>query len=133
MYSDIYNIKANIEKSKPATNEIIEDTQKQLGIFFGKEYREFLKEFGCLSVEYLEFYGICGSNSSAPNMLYVTLKFREEMPSFSKELIVIYEVGEGSFYCVDKNDKIYLCNYDNCQRVDKTFREFLYEKVGELQ
>ncbi len=132
MYKNIHTMKIDVETNNPASNKAIEDAEKQLGLLFGQEYKEFLKEFGCLSIEYLEFYGICGSQSLAPNIIHVTSKYRDEIPSFSKELVVIYEVGDGSFYSIDSRDNVYLCQYDKCEKTNKTFKEFLINKIGEL-
>ena len=132
MYSMIKKMGLGLEISKPASEKKIGQCERKLNVTFGLEYRTFLKEFGCLSIEYLEFYGLCGSNNSAPSTLHVTLKMREQIDNFPSDLVVVYENGNGSFQCVDSNDNIYFCEYNQCYKINKTFREFILQKIKGL-
>jgi hypothetical protein len=132
MYEDLKKINIEIETSKGATDDIIEKYEQELSVKFGKEYKAFLKEFGTLSVEYLEFYGIIGENSSVPSAIHATKFARKNIENFPVNLVVFLDVGDGSFYCVDNKDKVYLCNYNNCKFVDETFKDFLFKQVNSL-
>lgn len=122
----------NLVKAGPVDESDISKYEKELKVFFGEKYKHFLMKFGCLSVEYLEFYGICGENSSAPSAIFVTKKMREDLDFFPGDLIVIHEVGDGTFYCVDSNDRIFFCNYHECNKIDDSFADFLLNKIKEL-
>ncbi len=132
MYDNLKNIGLELDVGKPVSDNEISKFEQILSIKFGHEYEKFLKEFGCLSVDYLEFYGICGNNNSIPSAIHATKVMRREINNFSKDLIVVMETGDGSFYALDSNDNVYFCNYTRCKRIDKTFKEFIFEKLEEI-
>lgn len=119
-------------KGTPATEEQINAMQRELDIGLGEEYKQFLKNFGFLSAEYLEFYGICGENNAIPSAIFATLSMREKIPNFAKDLVVIGDVGNGSFYCVDCRDNVYFCQYDEAKRLNQTLNEFLAKEIKAL-
>lgn len=124
--------KENIVKAQSVDKDTILKFENELNISFGAEYKQFLTEFGCLSIEYLEFYGICGKNKSAPSAIYVTKKMREDLDFFPENLLVIHEVGDGTFYCVDADDDIYFCTYRDCKKAEDKFEKFITEKIDKL-
>jgi len=132
MFERLKELNIELESTSPATDKEIEEFEKELSIKLGDEYKSFLKEFGTLEIEYFEFYGIYSDSNSLPSAVYATKYARENIEKFPKNLIVFYETGDGSFYCVDENDSIFLCNYNRCNPIRKSFKEFIFEKVGTL-
>lgn len=124
--------KTTLYKGTPASDEQISAMQKQLGLTLGEEYKQFLKNFGFLNAEYLEFYGICGENNAIPSAIFATLSMREKIPNFAKDLIVIGDVGDGNFYCIDCKDNVYYCQYDKVNRLNQTLGEFLAKEIQAL-
>lgn len=53
--------KKSFKSRIPATQGQIEYAESELGLMFSKEYREYLAEFGCVSIYGHEFTGICKS------------------------------------------------------------------------
>ncbi len=94
MYSKIKKCKFSVISAKPIDIRDIERFEKDLDFTFGNEYRKFLEQFGCLSIDYLEFYGICGNNESVPSAVYMTKRMREDLDFFPENLVVIHEVME---------------------------------------
>ncbi len=132
MFEKLKEFNIELETTDSATDEEIENFEKVLSIQLGNEYRSFLKEFGTLEIEYFEFYGIYGNNLSLPSAIYATEYTRKNIEKFSKDLIVFYETGDGSFYCVDTNDNVFLCNYNRCNPIRQTFKQFIFAKVETL-
>ncbi|MCK9337702.1 MAG: SMI1/KNR4 family protein [Arcobacteraceae bacterium] len=130
MYSEIKNL--NIDSAKSVSDEQISTFEKELNISFGNEFKTYLKEFGCISKDYLEFYGICGENNSIPSAIFATKSMRNNVPNFSKDLIVFYEIGDGRFYCVDTNDNVYLCDFDKVTDTNTSFKSFLINKIKNI-
>ncbi len=130
MYREIKNL--NIDSAKPVNDEQIIIFEKELNISFGKEFKTYLEEFGCVSKDYLEFYGICGDNNSIPSAIFATKSMRNNVLNFSKDLIVFYEIGDGSFYCVDSMDKVYLCDYDKVKDINTSFKDFITNKIKNI-
>lgn len=130
MYREIK--KLNIDIAKPVSDEQINIFEKELNISFGNEFKTYLREFGCISKDYLEFYGICGDNNSIPSAIFATKSMRNNVSNFSKDLVVFYEIGDGSFYCVNKNDEVYLCDFDRAEKTSYSFKNFLIYKIKNL-
>ena len=121
MYEDLKRINIELETSKVATDEVIRKYEKELSIKFGEEYKSFLKEFGTLEVEYFEFYGIIGDNNSVPSAIHATKFARKNIENFPMDFVVFLEIGDGSFYCIDQKDNVYLCIYNRCKLADESF------------
>jgi len=132
MYENIKEMKVDLVISGGISEEKIIYFSKELEIEFGIEYTSFLKEFGTLSIEYLEFLGICGENNSIPSSIYSTKKARKEIKNFRNDLIVIYEIGDGTFYAIDKEDRVFFCDYNNSELQEKSFKEFILSKIEKL-
>lgn len=132
MYSNIKNMKLNLETTELARQKDIELLEKELSVKLGEEYKNFLMEFGTLEVEYLEFYGFFKDNLSLPSAIYATKYMRDTIDDFDKELVVFYESGDGSYYNVDSNDYVYHCTYNRCNKLNIKFKEFIFNKLEEL-
>lgn len=132
MFERLKDFNVELEVTDPATNEDIDNFEKELSLRLGNEYKSFLKKFGTLEVEYFEFYGIYSDSNSLPSAIYATKYARENIENFPEDLVVFYETGDGSFYCVKEDDSVFLCNYNRCNSIRKSFKEFIFEKVGTL-
>jgi len=132
MYNKLKELNQKLNTTASINEDIILKFEDELSIKFGIEFKTYLKEFGCLRIKYIEFYGICGDNKSIPSAIYATISMRENINGFPQDLIVFYEDGDGSFNCIDSSDNVYICNYNNCQKTNQTLSEFIYNKVKEL-
>lgn len=89
------------------SNEEIENAQKQLGVVFADEYKEYLSRFGLACFNGHEITGIC----SMPRLdvVAVTIKNREFNPNIPEDLYVIEELGiDGIVFLQSFNGQIYL-------------------------
>lgn len=132
MYSKIKKLDLNLEVSSRATNEDIENFENNLSLKLGEEYKSFLLEFGTLEVEYLEFYGFTKNEESSLNAQKITKEHRKSVENFPKNLLVFFDAGDGSYYCVNSNDEVFRCIYNRCSKLDVTFKKFLYQKIESL-
>lgn len=132
MYEEIKNLGLELDFTTPATDENIEEFENKLSIKLGEQYKTFLKEFGTLEVDYLEFYGYFKENKGIPSSIWVTLNARETIENFSEDLIVFYERGDGTFYCVNGKDEVFECNYNRYNKIDKFFKDFIINKIKNI-
>jgi len=132
MFEKLKDFNIEMKATGSATDEEIAKFEKELSIRLGDEYKSFLKEFGTLEIEYFEFYGIYSYNNSLPSAIYATKYARENIENFPENLIVFYETGDGSFYCVNENDSVFLCNCNRCNFVEQTFKQLIFTKVETL-
>lgn len=132
MYSKIKKLDIKLESAQKATIEEIENFENNLSIKLGNEYKSFLLEFGTLEVEYLEFYGYTKNPENSLNALALTKEQRESIKDFPKNLIVFFNAGDGSYYCVDSDDKVYRCIYNRCGQLEVTFKDFLCQEIESL-
>lgn len=69
------------------SEEKIDEAEKELGVRFAGEYRDYLSEFGVATFEGHEFTGIC--NSKRLNVVDVTKEERNLNPDIPEELYVV--------------------------------------------
>ncbi|MGL4825501.1 MAG: SMI1/KNR4 family protein [Alphaproteobacteria bacterium] len=87
----------------PVTQEFIGIAEEILELKFSNSYREFIKKFGYGGVCSFDIDGVTEykyENSSYGGVVWNVLNLRENF-SFPHHLIAIYNVGEGTTYCLD--------------------------------
>jgi hypothetical protein len=115
--------------AKPVDVAEIRVQESKLGLQFGSQYLDFLKEHGCLMVGPNEIYGICGENNSIPSAIHATLSARKDK-HFPKNLVVIAEDGKGVFFCIDSKDEVFRFERGTISALDGTFEEFAAKWLG---
>ncbi|MGL5720593.1 MAG: SMI1/KNR4 family protein [Alphaproteobacteria bacterium] len=99
----------DIDFCLPKTQKIIDSAEKILNINFSDTYKKFLKKYGAGGIGFFEIYGIVKNEEfyienlphiTVPDAVWTTIKLHEkfEHPLF---LLIIYNVGEGTKYCLD--------------------------------
>jgi hypothetical protein len=88
-------------ESQPADR--VDRAEQALGVRFPPTYRRFLLELGAGGVGSEEIYGLINDDfedSRPPQAVGLTLELRRE-GQISDELVVIYNLGQGSYYAID--------------------------------
>ena len=128
------------------SKELVINSEKNLGILFPNSYREFLEQYGYGGVNSLDIDGITEFNfqeSGYGGVVWRTLEERKKN-LFPSALIPIYDVGDGTIYCLDTSqmDEEGECpvvawpigGYEQTpilEIVAKNFGEFFLNKVKE--
>ena len=118
----------------------IEKAQEYLEVKLPDSFKEYLKNFGNLSFEGFEFYGLTKNddfkNSSIPNFIWATKDYlnRKILP---KGYVVFYSDNEQWLYCLDTNSigdiVIWDINENKQQeRFEVEFLVFLEEFIDEI-
>ena len=118
------------ENSGFVSNADIQRYEKNLGLQFGPNYKQFVSKYGCLVVGSNELYGLCGDNKSIPSAIHATLSARREK-QFPLNLLVIGDDGSGRKYCVDSKDEVFLCDRNQCTPTGQSFEDFVVEWLGQ--
>jgi hypothetical protein len=119
----------NAKSAKPVDAAEIKNQESKLGLCFGSQYMDFLKEFGCLVVGPNEIYGICGKNNAIPSAIHATLSARKNK-SFPGDLLVIAEDGRGKFICIDSNDAVFSIEHGTMSSLNQSFEDFAIGWLG---
>lgn len=88
---------------KPASDELIRLAENFLELTFPRDYRDFLRSLGTLSVGPLEFLGITGPeflDSSIPNGIWFTAKKRLQL-RLPHHFVVSLNNEDVEYYCID--------------------------------
>ena len=113
----------NLRYLEPATNEQIDIAQKQLGLHFSEEFRQYIQGYGAISAKGVELTGITASPrlsvvevtkserelNKIPNDLYV-------IENIAIEGILLLQSSSGEIYELSQNAKIQkkynsICDY----------------------
>jgi hypothetical protein len=90
-------IEENQADTLPANVAQIELAESQLGITFTSEYRTYLLDFGVISFESHETYGLGVKESSHLNIIRAVNDFRN-FKGFPSSLVPLAEIGDGHYY-----------------------------------
>jgi len=93
---------AGLEHARGATDSQIVEVERVLGVKLPDDYVLFLREFGWISLEGLELYGV-GDGVPAPwELVSSTIRERQlAEPAIPNILIPVMNDGAGNHYCLD--------------------------------
>lgn len=118
---------------------LIAKAEQALGVVLPLSYKQFLSTFGCGDIEGLEFYGLIGDDfesSGIPDAIWLTLDERKS--GLPKNLVLIYAVGDGSYYALDvsqtdSNGECPVVSYDANGDMEKVADDYGSFLLAELQ
>ena len=90
----VLNNLPGLTRLKGASQEQIRDAEKQLGLKFSNEYREYLAEFGHITVMGIEITGIVDPKYKYINVVDVTKKEWDLNPNVPHNMYVIQNLGK---------------------------------------
>lgn len=122
---DVINSLPGLKKLKPATDKQISDAEKQLGVTFADEYKEYLSTFGVITADGIELTGI--SNSEYRDVVRVTKKNKELNPKVPNSYYVVEDTGmDGIVIWQDSKGNIYQSNPGKKPvRVSYTLKDYI--------
>lgn len=88
---------------KKPTEETVKKAEKELGVKFGPQLKNYLMTYGGLSYKFIEFEGLAENSDRI-----VTITKNVRSLGLDKKFIVVYKIhDEGAYACVDSSDKVY--------------------------
>lgn len=120
------------------SEELVKKAEEILSLKFSPMYKKFIREFGSISYGGVEIYGVFDDdfeNSGVPDGIWYTLDLRRTC-NLPKNLLVIYDLGNGEIYCQDYNKVdesepkivVYVPGFDN---QDQTY-EVIADNFGDF-
>jgi hypothetical protein len=101
----------NVLEPTPKISEDILNAEKELGLHFAQEYKEYICAFGAISCSKAELTGISKTRSSVVGL---TLMSRAENPEIPSDLYVIEDMAIGGIvFWQDSSGTVYLTEYDS--------------------
>lgn len=100
-------IKKGKVRSNPASAKEVVECEKALGIKFPSEYVNYLVNYGVISANSEEFYGLGISQDSYLNLLIAVPELRSNF-NISKTLIPVLGIGNGDYYLYDTSNQTVL-------------------------
>lgn len=117
---EVLESKSDLLKGNGVSEEMITAAEKELGLLFSKEYREYLRLYGIVAFEGHEFTGIV-DNSSRVDVVVVTKEAKDKNSNIPKDFyvieetdveeMIIWQAGDGKVYCSSPNSVVKkICN-----------------------
>lgn len=86
--------------------ELIKRAEREIGIPFGKQLKEYLIEYGYLGYKSARFYGI-NSEENINSDLIENTKYLHKLYEVTRNFIVIEKISEWLYIMVDSEDYVY--------------------------
>lgn len=80
--------------------------EKIMQVTFGDQLKAYILKLGYIAYRHIELYGINADQGVESDMVKTTKRLHKSFP-FLKGLIAIENQGDGDYYFVDQNDRIY--------------------------
>ena len=118
------NKKFKIYHGNGVSNDEIDNAEKELALSFSEEYKEYLREIGCMSFASHEFTGL--GFSGYLNVVEATKSERNLDDRFPKNCILIENVGiDGLLILHDKTGAVYSYVNGNKAKISNSLFDFL--------
>ena len=82
------------------------EMEELVGVSLGKQLINYIIKYGYLGYDYVELFGINNSQGIKSDMIQRTL-FLHKQFGVTVGFVAIEDQGDGDFYLVDENDKVY--------------------------
>jgi len=81
------------------SEEHVAAAEERLGLTFPKEYREFVRQYGCGNYGYVEIFGLGVAATGLPNVEWIAAKLRSgaQLPA---HLLPVEQLGDGAYACI---------------------------------
>ncbi len=120
--------KFKLFKTKPASDELILEAERQLGFSFPDDYKKYLSKYGAISFANTELTGL--NIDSYANVVSVTLKERQRNSSLPKDAIVLENTGiEGILVLMNKKGEVYIWRNGKILEHFNNLEEYLKSKI----
>ena len=80
--------------------------EKMLNCNFGEQLKKYLLDLGYVSYRNVELYGITADLGVDSDMVKTTKRLQKSFPAL-KGLIAVENQGDGDYYFVDQNDRMF--------------------------
>ena len=104
------------------------------GTKIGPQLQTYIVDYGYLGYEYIEFFGINTVQGEASDMVKRTLFLHKQFPK-TQGLIAFEDQGDGDYYLVDSEDRVYNFLDGNNEIVDTglTLNEYILKRFESVQ
>ena len=118
-------------KSGSVTAAEIKDAEKNLNCVFDGDYTSYLKEFGLISYESIEFAGLGVPFDSYINVCQATHDAKEAIADFPENTVVLESVGEKNWIVYKMKSGIYQLSLKGMSLIDTSMESFMLSRFDE--
>lgn len=106
---------------------------KLVGCKFGPILKEYLLSYGYIGYKSIEFYGINSKQKESSDLISQTLYLHKYYPK-TLGLIAFENQGDGEYYLVDANDKVFCYNSETDQLAETNLDlvEYILKRFEEI-
>ena len=121
-------------RNKVVTPKNIKVIEEALGTKLPSELIEYLTKYGYLACDHMELYGASDDNLETSDLVKQTLYLRNDM-NVRKDLIAIEWVGESEYRLIDKNNIVWVANFETNKLVStgKKLFKYIEDTVKEIR
>ena len=107
------------------TSDMISELESKLKTRFGEQLKKYVTEYGYLGYKHVELFGVNNHQGINSDMIKKTLRLYERFEK-TRGLIAIEDQGDGDYYLVDSNDKVFRFVLANDELVAQNIDLFEY-------
>jgi len=97
----------DVDCTKNLINEQeLDELEKNVGLKFGSQLKDYILSYGYLGFLAVEFYGINSKQKEKSDLITQTLYLHKYFDK-TKQYIAFENIGEGRYILVDENDNMY--------------------------
>lgn len=109
------------------------EMENLVGVRLGEQLKNYIICYGYLGYEYVELFGINNSQGIKSDMIQRTL-FVHKQFDVTAGLIAIEDQGDGDYYLVDENDRVYRLMPDkSLKNTDLDFEEYILDRFLKVE
>lgn len=105
-----------------------------MGVQVGNELNKYILEYGYLSYEYVELYGVNSRQFDKSDMITQTIYLHKNFIK-TKNYIALENIGDGLYVIVDEHDYVYKFDseIDEIQKLEMKVFEYIVNRFLEIE
>lgn len=105
--------------------------EKALGFGFDAEYKSYLSNFGKISYNSMELYGLGVPETSYLNVVAATKELQNELGKMPDNSVVLEDIGESNYVVYQMNGGVLQVNSSDSQMISSSLEEYIMTRLLE--
>lgn len=104
--------------------------ENMLSVKMGPQLKRYILNYGLLMYKYIRLFGINYIQDDSSDMVTETLFLHKEFGNKTRNLIAIEDQGDGDYYLVDEEDRVFrfICDCNELEETGLTLNQYILKR-----
>lgn len=118
-------------KKNAVSDADLSAAEKALGFNFDSVYKEYLLNFGKVSYESMELYGLGVSDKSHLNVVNANKNMTSQYGNWPSNAVVLEDIAEDNYIVYVMNEGVFQFAPIECKKISNSLEEYIMMRIAE--